>query len=384
MDGPTCCFPGKYWPAHYRRGRHVIPQEAIPALTVIIYPALLLRRRYPRAVFTLHWAYALAGVQLPEYVPAAGLLVALHAVGHRASLKWAWMALAACVAPFALNAHDAAATFDGENRALGFAWTLALWLALALTVWGSGRLICATEQRAIREQREQAAAVRAERSHLVRELHDVVSHSISAMMLQAAGARTLVFRDGREVDAALQAIETTGTDAMRELHQLLGLLRAAGPAEDLNDSSPPAQPLQKLDSLVSSARAAGIDVEVMVDGHPRGLDRNSGLAAYRTVQESLTNTIKHAGRGASSRIHLRWESDALTLTIRDHAGCRNQQPTHLSSGHGLNGLSERIRLVGGTLDAGPVADGFLVQARLPGRLPDQTPTSLTTSSKDTQ
>jgi signal transduction histidine kinase len=364
-----------------------LPWWVIPALTVVIYPMLVLRWRHPRAVFAVHWAYSLGGLLMPAFAPVAGLLVALYALARRDSLRVAAVGLVVCLVPITVNSYNVAAGAATENPgssvALSFGGPMVVWGALALTVWGLGRSACAAERRAEQEKREQAAAaVRAERLHLARELHDIVSHSVSAMILQAAGARTLVSGDDEQVRAALEAIETTGVEAMGELHRLLGLLRAAGSDEDRHSTAPPAS-LQDLDSLVASVRATGVDVEVVVEGHPTELDRSVGLAAYRIVQEALTNTIKHAGRGAAARIHLRWKADGLTLTIRDRAGLGAHEKAELSSGHGLAGLAERVVLVGGTLEAGPVADGFLVQAHLPTRPPVPQTSSPFLSGKET-
>lgn len=344
----------------------------VPSLTAVLYPVLLLRWRFPRAVFALHWVYSLAGVPLPDYVPFAGLLVALHALGRRGSTGWAGVGLAASVVPFAVNSFNVAGTVTEVDPVVGFAGNLFLWSVLTLLVWGFGRWTAVLERRAEQDRtvrgEQAAAAVRAERLHLARELHDIVSHSVSAMILQAAGARALASSEDEQVRAALEAIETTGIDAMNELHRLLGLLRATDPDGGLQGLSA-ARSLQDLDSLVSSARASGVDVEVVVEGHPDELDRSVGLAVYRIVQEALTNTVKHAGRGASARIHLHWESHGLTLTIRDKAGFDARRLSELSSGHGLAGLTERVTLVGGSMEAGPVSDGFLLRAHLPTRLP---------------
>lgn len=359
-----------------RDGQSSLPPWVIPGLTAVLYPLLLLRWRCPRAVFAAHWVYSLVGVPLPEYLPFAGLLVALHALARRASTGWAGVGLAASIVPFAVNSFNLAGAFTEVDPVLGFAGNLFLWSALTLLVWGSGRWDSVLERRAEQERADRgqqaAAAIRAERLHLARELHDIVSHSVSAMILQAAGARALASREDEQVRAALEAIETTGIEAMNELHRLLGLLRATDP-EGGSPGLSSARSMQDLDSLVSSARASGVDVEVVVEGRPDELDRSVGLAVYRIVQEALTNTIKHAGRGASARIHLRWEPEGLTLIIRDKAGFDAREMSELSSGHGLAGLTERVTLVGGSLEAGPVGDGFLLRAHLPTRPPARQP-----------
>lgn len=337
----------------------------VPALTIGFYSLLLARWRRPLSVYALQWTYALAGLLLPGYGPFAGLLVALYAVARKSTRRVALLALIACALPFGVNSYNASVPDGDGNPAATFAVLMVLWGALTLTVWGLGRVTYAAERRAEQEKQEQAAAaVRAERLYLARELHDIVSHSVSAMILQAAGARTLVPHEDEQVRTALTNIENTGVEAMGELHRLLGLLRAANPLDHHDGSIPPVS-LQDLDALVRSVRSSGVDVEVVVEGHPDELDRSVSLTAYRVVQEALTNTIKHAGRGASARIHLRWDPDGLTLTIRDRAGFGARGKPELSSGHGLSGLTERVKLVGGSLEAGRIADGFLVQAHLP-------------------
>lgn len=350
------------------RGGQSLPIWAVPIATALLYPVLLLRWRYPRAVFALHWMYSLSGLMMPWYAPVGGLFVSLYPLARRESPRIALGVLVLCAVPIVVNGYNNAALAVEGRYAVNFIGHALLWSVLTLTVWSFGRMAYAAEQRAEKEKQEQAAAaVRAERLHLARELHDIVSHSVSAMILQAAGARTLLSRDEEQMRVTLESIESTGVQAMGELHRLLGLLRAAG-AEKEHSSTTTTASLQDLDTLVNSVRATGVEVEVVSEGHPTELDRSVGLAAYRIVQESLTNTIKHAGRGAFARIHLRWEPKGLTLTIRDRAGFQATQTAELSSGHGLAGLTERVNLVGGTLEVGPIADGFLVRAHLPTRL----------------
>ncbi|MFI7482068.1 sensor histidine kinase [Kocuria sp. M1R5S2] len=334
-------------------------------------------------MFALHWTYGLSGLLMPMFAPVAGLMVVLYALARSESRRIARAALALCVAPVVVNSYNVAVLADEANRILTFVVVVVPWSALVLTVWGLGRNSYAADRRVELEKQEQtAAAVRAERLNMARELHDIVSHSVSAMILQAAGAQTYVAREDHQVRAALEAIENTGVQAMGELHRLLELLRTASPEQDREEYAPPPS-LRDLDALVSSVRATGVDVEVVVEGHPTELDRGVGLVAYRIVQEALTNTIKHGGRGASARVHLRWELDALGLTVRNRAGLGTRGAGTLSSGHGLTGLAERVSLVGGTLETGPVADGFLVRAHLPVHpsIPQQE--STLSSSKDT-
>lgn len=217
------------------------------------------------------------------------------------------------------------------------------------------------------------ALVYAERLNLARELHDILSHSLSAMILQAAGARAVAQHSDEQLRLALEAIESTGIQAMEELHSLLGLLRSAG-SDDGNQYAH-ASSLHDLDALVDSVRISGMEVEKVEDGYPTALDRSVDLAAYRIVQEALTNTAKHAGSGASATIHLRWTRRYLKLAIRDRSGAGAGESPALPSGYGLTGLAERVALVGGSLETKPVAEGFLVRAFLPvhPKVPHQGP-----------
>lgn len=352
---------------------HSLPVSMAYFATAIICPMLFLRWRYPWIVFIVFWAtnissYFLWGIGTTNFT----IFVALYPLARRGTSRVALIALILQLVPtitmlfvdYVLVPHPyLSETF--EEKVLFFLESVVISTFFVILIWGVGRLMYNAEIRGEQDRKQQtAAAVRAERLYLARELHDIVSHSVSAMILQAAGAKTLASAENGQVKAALEVIETTGIEAMVELHRLLGLLRAADPMDDRDETSAPAS-LQDLEALVSSTRASGVDVEVMVEGHPAELDRSVGLTAYRIVQEALTNTIKHAGRGASALVHLRWDSAYLRLTIRDRTGFGAQERAELSSGHGLAGLTERVILVGGTMEAGPVADGFLVRAQLP-------------------
>jgi signal transduction histidine kinase len=349
------------------RGGGTAPMWVVPVLTVAVFSTLLLRWRRPVEVFWLQWAYALAGLVLPGYQPFAGLLVALHAVARDASARVAWFVLLACALPFGVNSYNSAAAFAGPA---------VLWTALSAMVWGFGRLAHSSESHAEALRTEEAArAVRAERLKLARELHDIVAGAVGGMVLQAAGTRRLVGAQDEKVRESLRVIEHSGVQAMGELRRLLALLRAADPASAEID---PAHQfgLKDLPALVERFRAAGLTADTAVDGHlDADLDPSVALAAYRIVQESLTNTRKHAGPGASVRIELSRGESYLTITVRDAGGQSGDKVgvASLSSGHGLLGLTERVALVGGMLSAGPVDGGFLVRADLPLRGPTHRP-----------
>jgi signal transduction histidine kinase len=187
-------------------------------------------------------------------------------------------------------------------------------------------------------------------------MHDVVAHSISVMVVQAGGARRILARDaGRAVEAATR-IERTGRDALGEMRHLLGMMS--------DGAEPPAlapQPtLAEIGELVARARAAGLPAVLDVRGERRPLPAGLDLAAYRIVQEGLTNAMKHAP-GAATTVTVSWAPHDLALEIHN-AAAEDPAP---SDGHGLLGMAERVRIYGGELDAGPDASGWRVTAHLP-------------------
>jgi signal transduction histidine kinase len=221
------------------------------------------------------------------------------------------------------------------------------------------------EQRAEEAERtrDEAAQRRAmeERLRIARELHDSLTHSISVIQVQAGVAVHLARKRGEEVPPALLAIQEAGADATRELRATLGALRSEEDGSGLS----------QLDSLVSRARAAGLPVTVTVTGPERPLPPAVDQAAYRIVQEALTNVSRHAGHACAS-VHLHYTAEALSVQVADDgqnavtpAGPRPSGP-----GLGLVGMRERVSALGGQLQAGPQdGGGFHVHAELPARAP---------------
>src|SRR5450755_747505 len=214
-----------------------------------------------------------------------------------------------------------------------------------------------------RELRVRTAAL-SERTRLAREIHDVIAHSVSVMVIQAAGARTVMESDPARAESALRSVERAGREALAEMRRLLGVL---GDGEQLRELAP--QPgLDDLPELVSSTRIAGLNASILVEGDPVAVSQGLSLCAYRVVQEALTNALKHAGP-IRAEVHLRWHEDALELSVSDdgRAAARGAgEPVVGSSGHGLTGMRERAALHGGSVEAGAVSDGgFVVRARIP-------------------
>ncbi|MFC4071584.1 sensor histidine kinase [Actinoplanes subglobosus] len=222
-------------------------------------------------------------------------------------------------------------------------------------------------------ERERAAAARAavdqERARIARELHDIVSHNVSVMIVQAGAAREVLATMPAEAGAALAAVERAGRDTMTELRHLLGLLAPDPSGEDPELAPQPT--LARLSPLVDRIAFAGLPVEVRVSGAPRPLPTGIDVTAYRIVQEALTNALKH-GSGGKAEVTIRWAETALrveVLTTGPSVLTGDPAPAAAAgdgAGRGLAGLRERVAVYGGDLDARRrLGGGYRVRARLP-------------------
>ncbi|MFH8608962.1 sensor histidine kinase [Streptomyces sp. NPDC018029] len=228
------------------------------------------------------------------------------------------------------------------------------------------------EERAARLEREREAqskvAVAAERARIARELHDVVAHNVSVMVVQADGAAYVLDAAPDQARKALETISGTGRQALAEMRRLLGVLRTGEPEE--SGEYVPQPDVEQLDELIEQVRTAGLPVDYKVEGTPRPLPSGVELTAYRIVQEALTNTRKHGGENAGASVRLVYFDDGLGLLVEDDG---KGAPHELyedggadGCGHGLIGMRERVGMVGGTLDAGPrPGGGFRISALLP-------------------
>lgn len=230
------------------------------------------------------------------------------------------------------------------------------------TPWAAGVAIRMRRDRERTLVVEGEEAVARERARIARELHDVVSHAISVTVLQARGGRAMVGRDEDAVRRALDAIEQTNTAALSDMRRLLAVLRDTDSETDDGRAAP--QPsLANLERLVEQVRQTGLPIELSIVGEPGPVPPGVDLSAYRIVQESLTNVMKHSGEGATATVTIAYSADDLHVTIADD-GRGAAAPD--GSGHGLAGIRERVAVVGGTVVAEPApAGGFEVQARLP-------------------
>jgi signal transduction histidine kinase len=222
----------------------------------------------------------------------------------------------------------------------------------------------------LERERETAAqnAVGAERARIARELHDIVSHNVSVMVVQAGAARRVLSMRLADAEAALHAVEEAGREAMTELRHLLGVL--APPADGSDDDPLSPQPgLSRLSPLIDRVAFAGLPVEVRISGEPRPLPSSVDLTAYRVIQEALTNALKH-GDGRKAEVTVRYADHALRVEVL------NSGPSVLSGGQppgetdgpgrGLLGLRERVAVLGGDLDARRrLGGGFRVRAKIP-------------------
>jgi signal transduction histidine kinase len=340
------------------------PRWASTLIAAAMSLLLLWRRSHPLAMSVLLFVLAvpLAAFladpteRVATFFPA---LVLAYGGGAYCERRRAWIVLAVSLA--GITAIGAASgTGTAENVLFPPAVALLCWLG-GRTVRTRVRLAAELHEAAAlaAEQREREAqqAVAEERRRIAREMHDVVAHSVSIMVVQAGGARRILELDPDRAEQAAARIRRAGADALTEMNTLLGVLEAA--ADGTRRPS-----LDALPELVEQSRHAGLPVTLEVSGPPRPLPAGAEVAAYRVVQEALTNSIKHAG-GATTVVELRWSEDALSLRIADR-GDGGPAPQLQGAGHGLRGMGERVRPYGGDVDARPrPGGGYEVVARIP-------------------
>jgi signal transduction histidine kinase len=337
-----------------------IDLDALGILLLAVGPvALMWRRRYPVVVLGVTLAATLGYLLLdyPRGPIFLGLIVAFVSTvltGHRVAaavslvigyVSFLWM-------PYLLGVEEA----PGWAAALG----LGAWLLVLLTVAevARGRREQAIESARAHEEEERRRASE-ERLQIARELHDVLAHNISLINVQAGVALHLIDERPEQARTALAAIKDASNEALSELRSVLDVLRRG--YED-----PPRSPtlgLARIDDLVARTQAAGLPVSKRVEGVPRPLPAEVDLAAFRIVQEALTNVTRHA-RGAGATVKVGYEENALTVQVDDDG--RGKAATITGGGRGIRGMSERAAALGGVVKAGPRdGGGFSVVARLP-------------------
>ena len=384
-------------PSEYFTNGHHLPHTPIAALLLVVLAGAVLawRHRYPRLVVGVATAATVA-YSLPGYVNGVVLLlpaIALVAVATgfpvRQSATWALavtivlMAATGPTNPFGfyggsfwiIPANNAVALFVG--------------IAIANRSYVHSARIQAARQAALDAQRR----VEEERLRIARELHDVVAHTMATITVQAAAATQLLRDRPDEAAESLKAIRAASKDGLRELRAILDVLRTAG-GDEPADPTQPTPGLSRLDVLLTGVRAAGLPVDLTVTGRPRDLPAVTDLAAFRIIQEALTNTLRHAGP-ATAAVTVDYGAAALRVEVTDtgrgltdsaaeaayaaffaSAGSPAFAPGAFANdlggvppgtvGHGLRGMRERAAAAGGTIDIGPrPAGGFRVAARLP-------------------
>ena len=323
-------------------------------LPLLVGAALVLRRRAPLVMWAGIWA-AIALQNLVTRHPPSGLefLFALfaggYALGAYASLPWAAAGLAATAPVMVLLSR-----VGGVGLGLSLIPILACWLAGVLVRARRRAASLAGRNAALQRQAEQAAV--AERARIARELHDIVAHHLSVIVLQAAGARA----SGQAAGPTLEKIENSARQALAETRRLLGVLHDAGEETGLA----PQLGIGELDALATSLRAAGLPVNLVISGDRAAVPAAVDVSVYRIVQEALTNVVKHAGQ-ARADVTIGCAAEAVTIEITDD-GTSEPGNGSLAGGHGLAGMRERVAIFGGELRAGPRSGGgFAVRARLP-------------------
>ena len=277
------------------------------------------------------------------------IALALYSVGAHADTRAAVAGLLAAAALVVVGVQADFASGAGDY----------LFVAVLVTApWLAGRAVRRREVATAAAQRRAEAAVADERARVARELHDVVAHSVGIMVVQAGAAEQVIGRDPDAAREALGTIRATGKAALVDLRHMLGVLRSDGAAP----AAGPQPGLDALEALVGRVRDAGLPVQVEVEGERRPVGPGVELAAYRVIQESLTNALKHA-RGSHATVRVRYAPEALEVIVTDDGGSPNGTA---GAGHGLIGMRERVLVHEGDLDAGPVAGGgYRVRARLP-------------------
>lgn len=352
-----------------------------------VHVALAFRRGAPAVSFGVASVALAVSELLPglsretPFLPSAiAYPVALYSFcaygGRRAPLLGALVGTAGAVLISGRAVAEAGpGTRSEAETLLNSALLLGFLLAVVVASWSLGVFrtvrsvyLAALEERARlaeaeREDRVRRAA-RDERARIAREMHDVVAHSLSVIVSQAQGGAYVAADQPERAARALDTIAETGREALADMRGLLGVLRADPDAPDTEAAPADPQPsLADLPDLVARVRDAGLSVSLAETGAPRRLGAATGLAAYRLVQESLTNTLKHAGPAARAEVRLEWTQEELVVEVTDDGdgpGADN------GGGQGLVGMRERVTVVGGVAEAGPrPGGGFAVAARFP-------------------
>ena len=353
---------------------------SVPAiiLAAVAGGALILRRSAPLAVLATTLAAAAAIVAAGDEPAGVAGGIALYTTAAMCDRR---VSLAALVPTAAIAAVLSAAAADAEGRQASASFGAIVAVLLVVGIWALGayvqtrsRYTRALEERAAHAEREREQlariAVHEERASIARELHDIVAHSVSVMLVGVRGARDVLRTSPDVADDTLARVETSGEQSLAELRRILALLRSPAYGAE----SRPQPSLGELDELVADYRAAGLPVRLEVIGAPRQLPGGVELSVYRIVQEALTNVLNHSHPARvtvtlafhGSRLDVEVVDDGTTAARGDAAERSGDERPARGSGHGLVGMRERVAVLGGELETGRrVGGGFRVAARLP-------------------
>jgi signal transduction histidine kinase len=337
---------------------HSVALAAAPVLAQIL--PLLVRRRFPLAVLAVVLSASVATQFLIGVLPPFALALAIYTVAAHTERRVSLWAGALTLLALPLVLIHRAGFNTGESLVHLVIFVAAAWI-LGDNLRTKRAYYRELEERADRLEREREENVRRaaaeEQERIARELHDVIAHSVSVMVVQAAAARDVFELQPERAREALRSIEESGRSALTELRRLLGIVRTSE-----RGRLKPQPGLATLEELIEQVRATGLEVELELDGELGELPSGVDLSAYRIVQEALTNTLKHA-QATHARVRLGRREQELTIEVADDGAGRVEES---ANGQGLIGMRERVALLGGVLEAGPgKSGGFAVKARFP-------------------
>jgi signal transduction histidine kinase len=337
----------------------------LPAIAVMALP-LFARRRFPFGGPATFWLAAAGSsfvdgrlITFPEGLYILGMAAAFL-LGHLRDPSKAWLGLGVVIGGGATIIYNLPGHSAAQQVFIPLVFGVS-WLA-GFALRERAEQAEAAEMRATQAERAREAAARIavaeERARIARELHDIVAHAVSVMVLQTGAVRHKLPAGLDEDREALRGVEQTGRMALAEMRRLLGAMRREGDGVALT----PQPGLDNVDRLVEEVGRAGLPVTLHVDGDPLSLPRALDLSAYRIVQEGLTNALKHAGAGHAD-VTVRYGRDELQIEVRDDGA---GQRANDGLGHGLVGIRERVTIFGGEMSAGTAPEGgFVLTARLP-------------------
>lgn len=344
------------------------PRWSVAILFGMAGLSLAWRRLYPLVVFLLVFGGLALQALVYGAVEGNGVLfpalIAAYSVAAHGSRRAAYLGLALIPMVMALREINNPDNTDWPTTRAALAWDLTVVLAWMLGSWMRARTMYEESlvERAAQAEREREqnarVAIAAERARMARELHDSIAHSLTVIVVQAEAADDALDRDLESARIPLQHVRATGRDALLELRQVIGALRGAEAADVTTRRG-----RHGIEDLVASAGAAGLTTQLSVTGSPTGVAAPVDQAAYRVVQEALTNVLKHS-RAAEVSVRVDYGPELLDVDVHDTGPAAPHGPN--GTGNGLVGMRERVSLCGGLLQAGPVPDGgFRVHAAIP-------------------